>query len=115
MKSSDVLRPVIRGRRIVEFLAVRSGGAMSALGSRVVTVIAASLGLKRHEVRRTAAFATDLGVDSLDFVEMVMALEHEFSIVIDDMVAERIGTVDDAVGYVEDLVAHRMRRAAAAV
>lgn len=83
---------------------------MSALGSRVVSVIAASMGLNKRQVRRADGLATDLGVDSLDFVELVVALEQEFSIVIDDMVAERIGTVEDAIGYVEDLVSQKTRR-----
>ena len=84
---------------------------MNALDNRVVSVIAASMGLKKRQVRRSDGLATDLGVDSLDFVELVVALEQEFSIVIDDMVAERIGTVEDAIGYVGDLVSQKARRA----
>ncbi|MGH8432599.1 MAG: phosphopantetheine-binding protein [Solimonas sp.] len=48
----------------------------------------------------------------MDLVELVMALEREFSITIDDMVAEGLDTVDDAIGYVEELVLRKARRAA---
>ena len=74
---------------------------MSNIEERVKKVIVDQLGVKEEEVVPTAAFIEDLGADSLDTVELVMALEEEFGIDIPDEEAEKIQTVQDAVNYIE--------------
>ncbi len=70
---------------------------------RVKDLIAESLGVNPTEVVSTASFIDDLGADSLDIVELVMAIEKEFDIEIPDDEAEKIRTVQDAIDYI---VAH---------
>lgn len=72
-----------------------------AVQDRVKTIIAEQLGVKPEEVTSEASFVDDLGADSLDTVELVMALEEEFSIEIPDEDAEKIITVGDAIKYIE--------------
>ncbi|MBN1336419.1 MAG: acyl carrier protein [Deltaproteobacteria bacterium] len=67
---------------------------------RVYKIIADNLGVSLEEVRPDAAFIDDLGADSLDIVELVMAIEKEFDIEIPDEDAESISTVQDAVDYI---------------
>ena len=69
---------------------------------KVKSIIAEQLGVKSEEVTPEAKFVEDLGADSLDTVELVMALEEEFGIEIPDEDAEKITTVGDAVKYIED-------------
>lgn len=69
---------------------------------RVKRLIAENLGVSFDEVRNDAAFIDDLGADSLDIVELVMAIEKEFDIEIPDEDAEEISTVKDAVDYILD-------------
>ncbi len=71
--------------------------------SKVQGIIAESLGVSPAEVAPTASFITDLNADSLDIVELVMAIEKEFDIEIPDDEAEKIRTVQDAIDYI---VAH---------
>jgi len=59
------------------------------------------LGVSEEEVTTTASFIDDLGADSLDTVELVMAFEEEFEIEIPDEEAEKIATVQDAISYIE--------------
>ena len=68
---------------------------------RVRAIIAEQLGVKIEEVTDAASFIDDLGADSLDTVELVMALEEEFGVEIPDEDAEKMTTVGDAVKYIE--------------
>ncbi|MDD9911822.1 MAG: acyl carrier protein [Alphaproteobacteria bacterium] len=72
---------------------------------RVKSVIAENLGVEEDKVVESANFVDDLGADSLDTVEMVMALEEEFGIEIPDADAENIATVEDAIEYVKKATA----------
>lgn len=67
---------------------------------KVQDIIAESLGVKRSEVVSSASFIDDLNADSLDIVELVMAMEKEFDIVIPDEKAEQIRTVQDAIDFI---------------
>lgn len=73
---------------------------MSTLEERVKKIIVEQLGVKEDEVVEEASFVDDLGADSLDTVELVMALEEEFGVEIPDEEAEKIKTVKEAVDYV---------------
>ena len=74
---------------------------MSSIEDRVKKIVAEQLGVKEEEVTNSASFVEDLGADSLDTVELVMALEEEFETEIPDEDAEKIGTVKDAVDYIQ--------------
>ena len=74
---------------------------MSEIASRVKAIIVDKLGVEESEVVPTASFTNDLGADSLDTVELIMEFEKEFGISIPDDQAEKIGTVGDAVSYIE--------------
>lgn len=69
---------------------------------KVKGVIIEQLGVDEKDVTSEAAFADDLGADSLDVVELVMALEEQFEIEIPDEEAEKISTVGEAVSYIEE-------------
>ena len=73
-----------------------------AVADKVKSIIAEQLGVKPEEVTQTASFIDDLGADSLDTVELVMALEEEFGIEIPDEDAEKMTTVGDAIKYIEE-------------
>jgi len=68
---------------------------------RVTKVVVDRLGVDESEVKPEASFRDDLGADSLDVVELVMEFEEEFDMQIDDEDAEKIGTVGDAVSFIE--------------
>lgn len=72
-----------------------------AYAEKVKEIIASQLGVEITEVTPQASFIDDLGADSLDTVELVMALEEEFGIDIPDEDAENISTVNDAINYIE--------------
>lgn len=74
---------------------------MSDVASRVKTIIVDKLGIEESEVVDGASFASDLGADSLDTVELIMEFEKEFNIAIPDDQAETIQTVGDAIAYIE--------------
>ena len=74
---------------------------MSEIASRVKAIIVDKLGVEESEVTPEASFSNDLGADSLDTVELIMEFEKEFGITIPDDQAEKIGTVGDAVSYIE--------------
>ncbi|MDG2918330.1 acyl carrier protein [Bisgaard Taxon 10/6] len=73
-----------------------------SIEERVKKIIVEQLGVKDDEVKPEASFIEDLGADSLDTVELVMALEEEFDIEIPDEEAEKITTVQSAIDYVQN-------------
>lgn len=73
-----------------------------AVQEKITEIIVEQLGVKPEEVVPEASFVDDLGADSLDTVELVMALEEEFGIEIPDEDAEKIQTVGDAVRYIDE-------------
>ena len=75
---------------------------MENLEARVKKVIAEKLGVDEATIKNDASFVEDLGADSLDTVELVMALEEEFGIEIPDEDAEKLATVGDALRYIEE-------------
>jgi acyl carrier protein len=75
---------------------------MATVDERVKKIIAEQLGVEENEVTPEASFVEDLGADSLDTVELVMALEEEFSIEIPDEDAEKILTVGKALDYIKE-------------
>ena len=75
---------------------------MSSIEERVRKIVAEQLGVKEDEVKNEASFVEDLGADSLDTVELVMALEEEFETEIPDEEAEKITTVQLAINYVNE-------------
>lgn len=74
---------------------------MSEISARVRAIIVDKLGVDESEVTPEASFTNDLGADSLDTVELIMEFEKEFGIAIPDDQAEVIGTVGDAITYIE--------------
>jgi acyl carrier protein len=74
---------------------------MSTIVERVTKLVCEQLGVKEDEVTQEASFVEDLGADSLDTVELVMALEEEFETEIPDEEAEKITTVKEAIDYIE--------------
>ena len=75
---------------------------MSNIEDRVKKIVAEQLGVKEEEVKAEASFVDDLGADSLDTVELVMALEEEFETESPDEEAEKITTVQLAIDYIND-------------
>jgi acyl carrier protein len=75
--------------------------AVASIEQRVKDIIVEQLGVEEDEVSPEASFVDDLGADSLDTVELVMAFEEEFNIEIPDEDAEGISTVQDAIDYIK--------------
>jgi len=75
---------------------------MQVSQDKIKQIIADQLGVKKEEVVENAKFVDDLGADSLDTVELVMALEEEFGVEIPDEDAEKLATVGDALRYIEE-------------
>ena len=73
-----------------------------SVAEKVKVIIVEQLGVEEEEITMNSSFIEDLGADSLDIVELVMALEEEFEIVIPDEDAEKIRTVGQAVKYIQD-------------
>ena len=74
---------------------------MSDQASKVISIIVDKLGVSESEVTQNANFTNDLGADSLDTVELIMEFEKEFNLAIPDDEAEKIGTVGEAIDYIE--------------
>ncbi|HEY0271520.1 MAG TPA: acyl carrier protein [Sphingomonas sp.] len=74
---------------------------MSETAERVKKIVVEHLGVEAEKVTEDASFIDDLGADSLDIVELVMAFEEEFSVEIPDDAAEKITTVKDAISYID--------------
>ena len=74
---------------------------MSDIATRVKSIIVDKLGVDENEVTPEASFTNDLGADSLDTVELIKEYEKEFNLSIPDDEAEKIGTVGDAINYIE--------------
>ena len=75
---------------------------MASIEERVIDLIVEQLGVSQDQVTTEASFIDDLGADSLDTVELVMAFEEEFGIDIPDEDAEKMSTVSDAVKYLSE-------------
>jgi acyl carrier protein len=71
-----------------------------ATSAKVKSIIADQLGVGEDEIKPESSFIEDLGADSLDIVELVMAMEEEFEVEIPDEEAENIKTVGDAINYI---------------
>ena len=74
---------------------------MSDTADRVAKIVVEHLGVEADKVTTDASFIDDLGADSLDIVELVMAFEEEFGVEIPDDAAEKISTVNDAISYID--------------
>ena len=74
---------------------------MSDISERVKKIVVEHLGVEENKVVENASFIDDLGADSLDTVELVMAFEEEFEIEIPDDAAEKIQTIKDAINFIE--------------
>jgi acyl carrier protein len=72
----------------------------TSVEAKVKSIIAEQLGVEADRIEATSSFVEDLGADSLDIVELVMAMEEQFEVEIPDDQAEKIKTVQDAVSYV---------------
>ena len=80
----------------------KKGKIMSDIATKVKAIIVDKLGVDENEVTPEASFTNDLGADSLDTVELIMEFEKEFDIAIPDDQAEKIGTVGEAIAYIEN-------------
>ena len=80
---------------------------MAAVDEKVKQIIVEQLGVDEGEVTASASFVDDLGADSLDIVELVMAFEEAFELEIPDEDAEKITTVKDAIDYIENKTAKK--------
>lgn len=100
------IRPAVAGRNAVGIwhgFARQNGDstAMSETAEKVKKIVVEHLGVEEAKVTPEASFIDDLGADSLDTVELVMAFEEAFSVEIPDDAAEKITTVKDAIDYIE--------------
>ncbi len=74
---------------------------MATVAERVKEIVVEQLGVSPEQVKPEAKFVDDLGADSLDTVELIMALEEEFSLEIDDEEAEKLQTVQDVISHID--------------
>jgi acyl carrier protein len=80
------------------------------IAAKIKAIIAESLGVDISEVTENASFVNDLGADSLDTVELVMALEEQFGIEIPDEDAEKMQTVGQAIEYIKNKIAEKEKQ-----
>lgn len=80
---------------------IETGGTKMAMSPKIKEIIVEQLGVDPEKVKPEASFIDDLGADSLDIVELVMAMEEEFDLEIPDDEAEKLRTVGDVVGFLE--------------
>ena len=99
LKNPFFLKDSIKAAQVGSLLWI--GNVMSSIEERVIKMVAEQLGVKEEDIKATSSFVEDLGADSLDTVELIMALEEEFDAEIPDEEAEKIGTVQDAIAYIE--------------
>jgi acyl carrier protein len=90
---------IVFARNVVEYIFL-NGGCLVSIEERVRKIVCEQLGVGDDEVKNDSSFVDDLGADSLDTVELVMALEEEFELEIADEEAEKISTVQEAVNYI---------------
>jgi acyl carrier protein len=88
-------------RRKLEYPTQKKGTCMENIEQRVRKIVAEQLGVNEADVKNESSFVNDLGADSLDTVELVMALEEEFETEIPDEEAEKITTVQQAIEYIK--------------
>ncbi len=91
-----------RGLFRIHLASHKDHSLMSTVEQQVKAIVAEQLGVKQEQVTNDASFVDDLGADSLDTVELVMALEEEFEIEIPDEDAEKITTVHQAIDYINE-------------
>jgi acyl carrier protein len=98
------VQPAGRGelKRAIRVITIEDYEKMSTVEQQVKAIVAEQLGVKAEQVTNAASFVDDLGADSLDTVELVMALEEEFEIEIPDEDAEKITTVQQAIDYISE-------------
>ena len=99
-RSEDLEAAIFDRVRMGEAVSTK-GTAMSDIAERVKKIVIEHLGVEEAKVTETASFIDDLGADSLDTVELVMAFEEEFGCEIPDDAAEKIQTVKDAIDYIK--------------
>ncbi len=75
---------------------------MSEIAEKVKSIVVEHLGVEKDKVTKSSSFIDDLGADSLDTVELVMAFEEQFECEIPDDIAEKILTIQDAINYLEE-------------
>lgn len=93
-----------RANNSTRYLAVKSGAMNQEIFERVKKIVVEQLEVNPDDIKPESSFANDLGADSLDTVELVMALEEEFDIEIPDEIAEQIDTVGKAVEHISSKV-----------
>lgn len=74
---------------------------MNEIKSKVISIVSAHLAIEKEKISETSSFANDLGADSLDEVELIMAFEEHFNVVISDEISEKISTVGDMISFLE--------------
>jgi acyl carrier protein len=92
------------GRRLISKFSEGGGTVEKSVEQKVIDIIVEQLKVSPEEVTLEASFIEDLGADSLDLVELIMAMEEEFGLEISDEDAEKIQTVQDAVHYITEHV-----------
>lgn len=80
---------------------------MTELQQKISAIISERLGVKEAKIKPEASFIDDLGANSLDFVELIMALETSFDIIISDEDVERLKTVGDVFGFIENITVYK--------